>query len=106
MDTVANGIESAGLLAALSDSGVRYLAGPIFSEPVDHDTVTQEMADGSWKIEPGSERTRRARRRTVFRKVRVIHDDYAYEVTLRNLSKTGALNQRAGRCAQGHAICG
>jgi diguanylate cyclase (GGDEF)-like protein len=93
MDTIANGIESAGLLAALSACGVRYLEGPIFSEPVDHETIAQEMSGGSWKIEPGSERTRRARRRTVFRKIQVIHDDYAYEVTLRNLSKTGALIQ-------------
>lgn len=93
MDTIANGIESAGLLAALTQSGVRYLEGPIFSEPVDFDTVAQEMAGGAWKIEPGTDRTRRARRRTVFRKIQVIHDDYAYEVTLRNLSKTGALIQ-------------
>lgn len=91
MDTIANGIESASLLAALKDCGVRYLEGPIFSEPVDHDTIAEELAGGGWKIEPGSERTRRARRRTVFRKIQVIHDDYAYEVTLRNLSKTGAL---------------
>ena len=93
MDTIANGIESATSLAALTDCGVRYLEGPIFSEPVDHDTIAQEMAEGSWKIEPGSDRMRRARRRTVFRKIEVIHDDYAYEVTLRNLSKTGALIQ-------------
>jgi diguanylate cyclase (GGDEF)-like protein len=93
MDTIANGIESAGLLAALTECGVRYLEGPIFSEPVDEDTVAQEMAGGTWKIEPGTDRTRRARRRTVFRKIQVIHDDYAYEVTLRNLSKSGALIQ-------------
>ncbi len=91
MDTMAGGIESADLLAALTASGVRYLEGPIFSEPVDEDTLAQEMAGGTWKIEPGTDRTRRARRRTVFRKIQVIHDDYAYEVTLRNLSKTGAL---------------
>lgn len=93
MDTIANGIESAPLMVALTECGVRYLEGPIFSEPVDCDTVAQEMAGGTWKIEPGSERTRRARRRTVFRKIQVIHDDYAYEVTLRNLSRTGALIQ-------------
>jgi diguanylate cyclase (GGDEF)-like protein len=91
MDTIANGIESATLLAALTESGVRYLEGPIFSEPVDADTVVSEMAGGAWKIDPNAERTRRARRRTVFRKIQVIHDDYAYEVTLRNLSRTGAL---------------
>jgi diguanylate cyclase (GGDEF)-like protein len=93
MDTMAGGIESAGLLAALTDCGVRYLEGPIFSEPLDEGTLDQEMAGGAWKIDPGAERTRRARRRTVFRKIQVIHDDYAYEVTLRNLSKSGALIQ-------------
>lgn len=93
MDTIANGIESAPLLALLTDCGVRYLQGPIFSEPVDQDLIAQEMAGGTWKIEPGSNRTHRAKRRTVFRKIQVIHDDYAYEVTLRNLSRTGALIQ-------------
>ncbi len=93
MDTIANGIESAPMLALLNECGVRYLQGPIFSEPVDQDMIAQEMAGGTWKIEPGSNRTRRARRRTVFRKIQVIHDDYAYEVTLRNLSRTGALIQ-------------
>jgi diguanylate cyclase (GGDEF)-like protein len=91
MDTIATGIESATLLASLTECGVGYLEGPIFSEPVDEGTVEQEMADGTWNIDPAAERTRRARRRTVFRKIQVIHDDYAYEVTLRNLSKTGAL---------------
>ncbi len=93
MDTIANGIESATLLGSLADCGVRYLEGPIFSEPVDYDTIEQEMVGGTWKIVPGADRTRRARRRTVFRKIQVIHDDYAYEVTLRNLSMTGALIQ-------------
>ena len=93
MDTMASGIESAGLLAALTSGGVRYLQGPIFSEPVDGQSVLAEMAEGAWNIDPAAERTRRARRRTVFRKIQAIHDDYAYEVTLRNLSKTGALIQ-------------
>lgn len=93
MDTIANGIESPVLLERLTECGVRFLEGPIFSEPMDVETIAQEMAGGTWKIEPGSDRTRRARRRTVFRKIQVIHDDYAYEVTLRNLSKTGALIQ-------------
>ncbi len=91
MDTSAGGIESAGLLASLTECGVRHLQGPIFSEPLDADLLSQELASGSWKIDPGAERTRRARRRTVFRKIQVIHDDYAYEVTLRNLSKSGAM---------------
>ena len=93
MDTIANGVESASLLTLLSECGVRYLQGPIFSEPVDGEAIAEEIAGGAWKIEPGSNRTSRAKRRTVFRKIQVIHDDYAYEVTLRNLSRTGALIQ-------------
>jgi diguanylate cyclase (GGDEF)-like protein len=93
MDTIAHGIESPSMFALLSDCGVRYLQGPIFSEPVDAETIEQEMASGTWKIEPGSNRTCRAKRRTVLRKIQVIHEDYAYEVTLRNLSRTGALIQ-------------
>ncbi len=101
MDTMAGGIESAGLLAALTGSGVRYLQGPIFSEPVNACAVAGEMDGGAWKIEPGTSRARRARRRTVFRKIQVIHDDYAYEVTLRNLSKTGALIQGLAEVPKG-----
>ncbi|MFO6429408.1 putative bifunctional diguanylate cyclase/phosphodiesterase [Erythrobacter sp. W302b] len=101
MDTIASGIESADLVAALTASGVRYLEGPIFSEPVDEDALAEEMAGGTWKIEPGTDRTRRARRRTVFRKIQVIHDDYAYEVTLRNLSKSGALIQGLAEVPKG-----
>ncbi len=93
MDTIASGIESASLLASLKACGVHYVEGPIFSEPVDTETLDREMAGGSWRIEPGTSRTRRARRRTLLRKIQVIHDDYAYMVTLRNLSKTGALIQ-------------
>lgn len=101
MDTAAGGIESAGLLAALTTSGVRHLQGPIFSEPLDADVLAQELSGGSWKIDPAAERTHRARRRTVFRKIQVIHDDYAYEVTLRNLSKSGALIQGLGDVPKG-----
>jgi len=101
MDTIANGIESAELLAAVKECGVRYLEGPIFSEPVDEATLAQELVDGAWKIEPGTDRARRARRRTVFRKIQVIHDDYSYEVTLRNLSKSGALIQGLAEVPKG-----
>jgi len=93
MDTIAHGIESASMLALLRECGVRYLQGPIFSEPIDTERLEREISGGTWKIEPGANRVCRAKRRTVLRKIQVIHDDYAYEVTLRNLSRTGALIQ-------------
>ncbi|QUL39331.1 EAL domain-containing protein [Erythrobacter sp. JK5] len=91
MDTIANGIESMDLLAALEECGVRRMQGPMFAEPMVRETVETELIGDAWKIEPSGDRTKRARRRTVFRKIQVIHDDHSYEVTLRNLSKSGAL---------------
>ncbi len=93
MQTVANGIETMDLMKVLRDCGVSYLQGPIFSDPIAINAVHEELVGESWRIEPSDDRTKRARRRTVFRKIQVIHDDHSYEVTLRNLSKTGALIQ-------------
>ncbi|MEM6907647.1 MAG: EAL domain-containing protein, partial [Pseudomonadota bacterium] len=93
MDTIANGIETTALNEALRACGVRFLQGPIYSDPVSQDTVATELIGEDWKIAPSSDRTKRARRRTVFRKIQIIHDDHSYEVTLRNLSRTGALIQ-------------
>jgi diguanylate cyclase (GGDEF)-like protein len=93
MDTIANGIESVALLDALKATGVHYVQGPIFAEPMPREAAETELIGDAWKIIPNSDRTKRARRRTVFRKINVIHDDHSYEVTLRNLSKSGALIQ-------------
>lgn len=93
MQTIANGIESNTLLASLLDCGVDCVEGPIFSDPVGREVVESELLGDDWIIEPSGDRMKRARRRTVLRKIQVIHDDHSYEVTLRNLSRTGALIQ-------------
>lgn len=94
METIVGGIETSALLAALRETGARFAQGPIYCEPVEHRTVLSDLAKGTdWQIAPTSIRKVRARRRTVFRKIQVIHDDYAYDVTLRNLSRSGALIQ-------------
>ena len=67
------------------------MEGPIYSDPVSRETVEAELTGNSWKIVPSGDRLKRAKRRTVFRKIQVIHLDHSYEVTLRNLSRTGAL---------------
>ncbi|BDI61335.1 hypothetical protein MACH05_18950 [Qipengyuania nanhaisediminis] len=93
METIANGIETTDLFERLRDCGVKRMEGPIYSDPISHETVETELIGQTWTIAPSSDRLKRARRRTVFRKIQVIHDDHSYEVTLRNLSKTGALIQ-------------
>jgi diguanylate cyclase (GGDEF)-like protein len=91
MDTIATGIDTPELMESVGGCGVSFVQGAIYAEPVDLETVETELLGGAWTLAPDGNRTKRARRRTVFRKIQVIHDDHSYEVTLRNLSKTGAL---------------
>lgn len=91
MDIIAAGVETMELHDALSKNGVCSVQGPIFAESVPVDQIEEQIVTGGWLIEPVASRTARARRRTVYRKIQVIHDDHSYDVTLRNLSKTGAL---------------
>src|SRR5690606_36778449 len=43
------------------------------------------------RIEPSGPEKHRPERRSVFRRVGVIHDDHRYEAVMRNLSNTGAM---------------
>lgn len=93
MATIAGGIETVAQHKALKEAGVGCVQGPVYSEAVSGEEVHDQLSTGNWAIEPSGNRTSRAKRRTVLRKIHVIHDDHSYEVTLRNLSKTGALIQ-------------
>lgn len=93
METIANGIESAALFERLKACGVKRMEGPIYSDPMVREAVETELVGESWKIVPSGDRIKRSKRRTVFRRIQVIHDDHSYEVVLRNLSRTGALIQ-------------
>lgn len=93
MTTIASGIDSMAQHQALERAGVSCVQGLLYCDVLDLEEVRREIAAGGWSIEPSAHCTARARRRTVLRKIQVIHDDYSYEVTLRNLSKSGALIQ-------------
>lgn len=93
MDTIANGIESTELFASLKTCGVKRMEGPIYCDPVGLDVVEAELAGENWNITPSGDRVKRSKRRTVYRRINIIHNDHSYEVVLRNLSKTGALIQ-------------
>jgi len=93
MDTIANGIESTQLFDRLKQCGVKRMEGPIYSDPIGPDVVDAELVGENWKIKPNGDRIKRSKRRTVYRRINVIHDDHSYEVVLRNLSKTGAFIQ-------------
>tara|TARA_R110002072_G_scaffold116942_9_gene247660 strand:- start:1648 stop:3864 length:2217 start_codon:yes stop_codon:yes gene_type:complete len=93
METHATGVHALGLLEKLKTLGVAGAQGFVFSEALAAPQVLEEIARGEWLLAPTDSGSQRATRRTVFRKVGVIHEDHYYEVTLRNLSRSGAMIQ-------------
>ena len=93
METIATGVHAMDLMAELQKIGVGHVQGYVFSDAVAQDVVLEEIASGDWILEPTDSGRQRAGRRTVFRKIGLIHEDHYYDVTLRNLSRSGAMIQ-------------
>ena len=93
METVASGVHAMKLMEELKQLGVYHACGFVYSGALTAEQVLEDIADGDWTIAPSDAGTQRATRRTVFRKIGLIHEDHYYDVTLRNLSRTGAMIQ-------------
>ncbi len=93
METTAAGIDALALLDRLKLAGVDAIQGFVFSGPLAPEAVEVALTSGDWTIAPTDAGNQRASRRTVFRKIGLIHVDCYYEVTLRNLSRSGAMIQ-------------
>ena len=93
METVASGMHAIALMQELKRLGVNQVSGFVYSEALTSAQVAEEIAKGDWVLAPTDSGSQRASRRTVFRKIGLIHEDFYYDVTLRNLSRTGAMIQ-------------
>ena len=90
MTTTAEGIETRDELALMRELGVDQIQGWIYSKARTGDDVAAALATGDWVIDPQGPAKQRAERRTILRKIGVIHEDHRYEVMMRNVSRTGA----------------
>ncbi len=93
METIASGVHAIALMEELKRLGVNQVCGFVYSGAMTSEQVLEEIAEGEWILAPSDNGTQRASRRTVFRKIGVIHEDHYYDVTLRNLSRSGAMIQ-------------
>ena len=93
METSAGGVHALALLDKLKPVGIDSIQGYVFSDALSKEAVEDALAAGEWTIAPTDDGAQRASRRTVFRKIGLIHTDCYYEVTLRNLSRSGAMIQ-------------
>lgn len=90
MQTVAVGVEARDELKVMTDLGVDLIQGHIYAPACPVVEVSDSLATGQWVIEPDGPSRQRADRRSVYRRVGVIHEDFRYDVIMRNLSRGGA----------------
>jgi EAL domain-containing protein (putative c-di-GMP-specific phosphodiesterase class I) len=91
METTVEGVEAFDQLELVCARGAKYIQGWIYSKALRLEEIAERLGSGEFRIEPSGPDTYRPDRRTVFRRVGVIHEDHRYEAVMRNLSKTGAL---------------
>ena len=91
MEVTADGISAHDELELMRSLKVSHIQGRIYADAVSSEDVLEAMTSGDWVIDPEGPSRYRYDRRTVLRKVGLIHEDYRYEVIMRNLSRTGCL---------------
>ena len=91
METTAEGIESLDQLELIRSLNVSHVQGYIYSMAVFNDELHERLGVGDWIILPEGPAKQRNDRQSMFRKVRLIHDNHCYSVMIRNLSVSGAL---------------
>ncbi|MDT0508651.1 EAL domain-containing protein [Novosphingobium sp. MMS21-SN21R] len=90
METTVEGVEAFDQLEVVRGRGAKLVQGHIFARAMPLDDVNQRVASGALKIEPNGPKRHRPERRSVFRRVGIIHEDHRYEAVMRDLSRTGA----------------
>ncbi|MGB3753461.1 MAG: EAL domain-containing protein [Parerythrobacter sp.] len=90
METVVEGVEAFDQLEIVRERGATFVQGFIYARPMPARDIAAGFADGSFTITPAGPDIYRPDRRSVLRRVGVIHEDYYYNAVMRDLSRNGA----------------
>ncbi|MCC6478955.1 MAG: EAL domain-containing protein [Sphingomonadaceae bacterium] len=90
MEVTVEGVEAFDQLDLVKSKGARLIQGWIYSKALKQEVIVERMQSGEFRIEPDGPDRHRSERRSVYRRIGIIHDDHRYEALLRDLSKTGA----------------
>ncbi|WP_237392390.1 putative bifunctional diguanylate cyclase/phosphodiesterase [Aurantiacibacter rhizosphaerae] len=90
MDVTVEGVEAFDQFDLVCKKGAKYIQGWIYSKARPQAEILDEIANGGFKIKPSGPDQYRPERRSVFRRIGVIHEDHRYEAVMRDLSKTGS----------------
>jgi diguanylate cyclase (GGDEF)-like protein len=90
METTVEGVEAFDQLDVVKSRGAELIQGWLYAKAMPQHQVLQHIHSGEFKIEPSGPDKHRPDRRSMFRRVGIIHGDHRYEAVIRDLSKTGA----------------
>ncbi len=90
METTVEGVEAFDQLEVVREKGAKLIQGFLYSRPLKEDVVLEKIASGAFTIKPDGPDTYRPDRRSVYRRIGVIHEDYYYNAVMRDLSRNGA----------------
>jgi len=90
METTVEGVEAFDQLEVVKSNGATLVQGFIYSRPLNEEAVLERIQSGEFTITPDGPDTYRPDRRSVFRRIGVIHEDYYYNAVMRDLSRNGA----------------
>ena len=91
METTAEGVEAMDELALIRTLAATNVQGFIYSRAVKQGGVLEKLNSGDLTYKPNGPARHRAERKTLFRRIGVIHEDFRYDAVLRNLSRSGAM---------------
>jgi diguanylate cyclase (GGDEF)-like protein len=90
METTVEGVEAFDQYHLVCAKGARFIQGWIYSRALPLQQILDNIATTNFRIEPAGPARHRSERRSMFRRIGVIHEDHRYEALMRELSKTGA----------------
>jgi hypothetical protein len=90
METTVEGVEAFDQLEVVKSRGAELIQGWIYAKAMPQYQVLQHIQSGEFKIEPSGPQKHRPDRRSMFRRIGIIHGDHRYDAVIRDLSKTGA----------------
>ncbi|MEQ1509479.1 MAG: EAL domain-containing protein [Sphingopyxis sp.] len=90
METTVEGVEAFDQLELVCSKGAKYVQGWIYAKAMPNDELLINMQSGAFKITPQGPAQYRPERRSVFRRIGVVHEDHRYEAIVRDLSIMGA----------------
>lgn len=91
METTAEGVEALDEFDLISKLNVSHVQGYVYSDAVSNAELLDNLDQGQWTIEPSGPTHHRNERLSMYRKVRMIHENHVYSIVIRNLSVSGAL---------------